>query len=188
MSKIKSRLIQRRYAKALMGLYEEPGAREELGRQLDLLIQVLDQVPALELRLDSELLARETRVAVAVDLAARLGLGEALTGFLVLLVRRGRVENLRGIQEAWQGLQDRAAGVVRARVSAASPLDPQQQATLEQELARLSGAKVICQYETDASLLGGCVVRMEDLLLDGSLSGRLARLRRNLLETHPIEG
>ena len=40
--------------------------------------------------------------------------------------------------------------------------------------------EVRLQCETDASLLGGAIVRADDLVIDGSLRGRLERLGAEL--------
>jgi F-type H+-transporting ATPase subunit delta len=185
MSGRRTNVLHHRYAKALLGL---EGDRSALGEKLDGLVKVLDEVPELERRLDSPLLPKSARRQQARALADSLELGPDLGRFLELLVERGRVEHLRGILASWRDLVDAEAGLVRARVVSAAPLAPEQQRKLELELGRLRGATVCCQFETDAALLGGCVIRMEDLVLDGSVSGRLVRLRRSLLENHQVEG
>jgi len=44
-----------------------------------------------------------------------------------------------------------------------------------------SGGRVVLAQEVDPSLLGGLVVRVGDRLIDGSVLGRLERLRNQLV-------
>ena len=45
----------------------------------------------------------------------------------------------------------------------------------------MTGGKVELTVETDPSVLGGLVVRVGDRLIDGSVRGRLERLRSQLV-------
>jgi F-type H+-transporting ATPase subunit delta len=48
-------------------------------------------------------------------------------------------------------------------------------------MEELTGGRVELDLRTDPSLLGGLVVRIGDRLIDGSVRGRLERLRNQLV-------
>jgi F-type H+-transporting ATPase subunit delta len=101
----------------------------------------------------------------------------ALLNLLLLLLRRGRIELVPRIAIALRELVDRKSGIRRAVVTSASELSAQEVRALEERLERDTGGKVELQVKVDPSLLGGLVVRVGDRLLDGSVRGRLERLR-----------
>jgi len=116
-------------------------------------------------------------------LLARL-LDGSVTGaphnLLALLVRRGRFELLPSVNAEFRRLYRRRAGIVEAVVTSAVPLDAAEVAALEQRLAATAGAQVELSQRVDASLIGGLQVRLGDRLIDGSVRGRLERLRTRL--------
>lgn len=111
-------------------------------------------------------------------------LGDAVTGpprnLLALLVRRGRFELLPAVIGEFRRLYRRREGIVEAVVTSAAPLDAAEAAALEQHLAATAGARVELSQRVDASLIGGLQVRLGDRLIDGSVRGRLERLRTRL--------
>ena len=53
-------------------------------------------------------------------------------------------------------------------------------AALRQRLETMTNKKIELSLAVDPALLGGIQVRMGDLLLDGSVRGRLERLREQI--------
>lgn len=99
---------------------------------------------------------------------------------LALLVRRGRFELLPGVSAEFRRLYRRREGIVEAVVTSAAPLDAAELAALEERLTATAGARVEISQLVDASLIGGLQVRLGDRLIDGSVRGRLERLRSRL--------
>jgi F-type H+-transporting ATPase subunit delta len=48
------------------------------------------------------------------------------------------------------------------------------------EIAKLAGSRIEASFKLDASILGGTVVRIGSTVYDGSVRGRLDRLRAEL--------
>jgi F-type H+-transporting ATPase subunit delta len=65
-------------------------------------------------------------------------------------------------------------------VISARKLDEPERRELEKQIAGLTGGTVEAQYEEDSSLLGGAVVQVGSTVYDGSVRGRLDRLREEL--------
>jgi F-type H+-transporting ATPase subunit delta len=102
---------------------------------------------------------------------------------LALLVRRGRFEQLPAVAAEFRRLHRRRQGIVEAVVTSAAPLDAREVATLVERLTATAGAEVELSQRVDASLIGGLQVRLGDRLIDGSVRGRLERLRARLSES-----
>ena len=67
-----------------------------------------------------------------------------------------------------------------ATVTSAIALDAADVEALRERLATMTGKRVELHQEVDADLLGGLSVRIGDRLIDGSVRGRLERLRTEL--------
>ena len=66
-----------------------------------------------------------------------------------------------------------------AEVTSALPLNPEEEATVRQEVLTRVGAKDVA-FRVDPSILGGLVIKVGDKVLDNSVAGRLEGLRQNL--------
>ena len=111
-------------------------------------------------------------------------LGDEIRGaprnLLALMVQRGRFELWPAVHREFRRLYHRREGIVEATVMSAAVLTPGDVDALRQRLADLTGQRVELHTEVDPDLLGGIVVRIGDRLIDGSVRGRLERLRTEL--------
>ena len=101
---------------------------------------------------------------------------------LLLLMRRRRVDQLGQLAAEFRRLYNRRAGVIEATAISAMPLDVEELAGLRERVVQLAGRgrSVELRTEVDPSLLGGVALRIGDQLIDGSVRGRLERLRNQL--------
>lgn len=67
-----------------------------------------------------------------------------------------------------------------ALVTSACELSDQQRSQLEERLEAIYGKRMTVHVEVDPDLLGGMTIRVGDELIDGSVAGRLAAMRRAL--------
>ena len=77
---------------------------------------------------------------------------------------------------------DERAGVVRAGITAAQPVETAQQSLLAGRLGALTGRQVRLDYAVDPGLLGGAIARIGSTIYDGSVRGRLRALERRLAQ------
>jgi F-type H+-transporting ATPase subunit delta len=75
---------------------------------------------------------------------------------------------------------DARLGVARAKVSSALGLSDEQRSKLSQDLRRITGKEVHCEFAVDPSLLGGVSVQIGSKVYDGSVKGQLEAMRRQL--------
>ena len=115
------------------------------------------------------------------EIARRLAVSRVLRNFLLLLLERGRIAALPGIVREFRALADQQAGRIRVQVTCARPLDPGVELRLKSALEKRSGKQVVLEKHEDASLIGGIVTQVGDLVYDGSVRTQLATLRHELL-------
>ncbi len=100
--------------------------------------------------------------------------------FVALLSENGRLDFLPEIAAQFEALKAEAENVVDAEVVSAAVLDERQRERLAAALRTRLNRNVRLHCSVDPSLVGGAVVRSGDLLIDGSLRGRLERLQTEL--------
>ena len=96
--------------------------------------------------------------------------------FLKVLAQNGRMAWLPEIAVEYEALRAEAENVVDVQVTSAIELDESQRESLADSLKKRLGRNVRMHCDTDAKLLGGAIIRAGDLVIDGSLFGRLQRL------------
>jgi F-type H+-transporting ATPase subunit delta len=99
---------------------------------------------------------------------------------VLLLLRRGRIDLLPQVAQEFRALYEKRAGIVRATVISAAPLAEDEQRALRERLGQMTSGRVEMTVEVDPAILGGVIVRLGDRMIDGSVRGRLERLRSRL--------
>ncbi len=96
--------------------------------------------------------------------------------FLAMLAENKRLALLPEIAAQFAVLRAEVENVVDVEVIAAREIAAPQQKRLMEALKRRLGRDVRMHTRIDDTLIGGAIVRAGDLVIDGSLKGRLARL------------
>jgi F-type H+-transporting ATPase subunit delta len=107
-------------------------------------------------------------------------LGEHGENFVRTLAANRRLAYLPEISEQFEVLKDVAEGVADVTVTSAAALDEARQKKLIAALEKRLKRKVRLHSEIDPGLIGGAILRAGDLVIDGSLSARLARIAYEL--------
>ena len=170
----------RRYAKALFALAQEDNRLAEVREELARLGKLLAGNVELRAVLFQPLHPASERRAVLQAVCDAIGAGPLLRKFQSFLVDQRRLVDWDTIEAEYGRLADAAAGLTQARVISAAPLSPEQRERLQRALERKSGGRVQLALEVDASLVGGVVAQVGDLVYDGSLRTQLRQLRASL--------
>jgi F-type H+-transporting ATPase subunit delta len=112
--------------------------------------------------------------------AAGPRLDAAMQNFVRVLAENHRLVLLPEIAAHYEAARAQVENTVDVEVVSAVALDAAQAEKLKQALNARLRRQVRMQSSVDASLLGGAVIRAGDLVIDGSLKGRLDRLGTEL--------
>lgn len=122
----------------------------------------------------------EQKVTVLDKLNAKLGMAQQTRNFIAVLIRNGRIGGFDEVVADLRREIYRRLGISEAKVISARRLDEQERRDLEKQIAGLTGGQVEAQFEEDSALLGGAIVQVGSTVYDGSVRGRLDRLRQEL--------
>jgi F-type H+-transporting ATPase subunit delta len=101
--------------------------------------------------------------------------GKAL---LALLAENDRLAVLPEIAAQFDALKAEAENKIKAKLISATTVDLGLAERVKQALKKRLGREVELELEVDPSLIGGAIVRAEDMVIDGSVRTRLEQLAR----------
>ncbi len=177
---MKNLAIARRYAKALMLIGKEDGQAEQYRDEMDGLAGIMAENPNLEQAICNPLYDAENRRKVLESVIEKLSLSKVMTSFLLLLFDKGRIGFLSNINDFYKKLADELKGVARASIVSATELSSDAVEKIRASLSKMTGKDVKLDIEQDASLIGGVVTKIGDLVLDGSIKTQLNNMRESL--------
>jgi F-type H+-transporting ATPase subunit delta len=171
-----------RYAKALfdVALAESDPARVET--DLATIVEAMNAHTDLRHALLHRSVAPAARINVVRALTAQAGLQPPVARLLAMLASRGRLELLPDLLDVYRERLRAHKNIVRATVSAATPLPQEKVQALEQSLRGLTGKQVELDLVVDPSLIGGVVAKIGSTVYDGSIRTQLQKLKQQLVE------
>lgn len=167
--------LARPYARAAFSLAQEGGHAASWSQALGLAARIAadPQVAAL---LGNPKLTH----ADAVTLLSTDDAGGNFGNFLALLADNRRLPLLPEIAGLFEELRAEADRIVKAKVTSATELPAGELDTIKAALKKRFGREVEVETAIDASLIGGAVIDAGDVVIDGSLRGKLSRLQTAL--------
>lgn len=170
------------YARSLFELAEQAGGPEKIMQVAGELEQVCDL--AREDRDFAEFLAsplidpRRRRDALSAIFSERVT--DLTLRFLLVLNAKGRLNHLERIAEAFDQLVHAAFGRIEVDVYTAEPLTETARETLKKRIGSALGKEAVLYGYTEPAMIGGLKLRIGDQLIDGSVAGKLRRMRQAL--------
>ena len=120
------------------------------------------------------------KVATLDKMKGQLRLSPQVRNLLAVLIEHDRIGAVHEvIAEYHKELQTRI-GVFQAEVTTARKLNAEDKAALLEQVAKLAKGQVEATFKLDESILGGVVVRIGSTVYDGSILGRVGRLKEEL--------
>jgi F-type H+-transporting ATPase subunit delta len=121
------------------------------------------------------------KVSFLDTLNKKLGLPKELRNLLAVLISNDRIGHVVEVAAAYRKLLQEQLGIRQAEIVTARELSPAEREALVAEVGKLAGAKIEASFKLDATILGGTVVRIGSTVYDGSVRGRLDRLKEALV-------
>lgn len=176
--------VARRYARALFDLGRERNQVEELGQDLERVLKTMETSRDLRALWEHrEVAPRLKRALLQQYFAGKVS--DLVLNFLYVLIAKRREAWLPRIYEQYINLADEALGRVEVEVRSAVPLADDMMGGLEKRLSKRLGKQIKFVRRVDPALLGGLVLRVGDVLMDGSVRTRLKRMRQRLVGASP---
>jgi F-type H+-transporting ATPase subunit delta len=175
-------VAERMYARALFEAANEGGSVGDVASDLEALATALDEAPELRGFLRNPQIDPAEKAEVLSQIAG--GANDLVRSFLRLIAEKGRAGALPEMFGEFEDLVARAEGRLAVELTTAVELSDDEARDIVQMIEHASGRAVEATRSVDPSLIGGIVLRVGTFLADGSVRGRLERLRRELSIAH----
>lgn len=105
---------------------------------------------------------------------------QELKNFLMTMIAEKRLTVLPEILHRYERLMAAEQELKEVTVISAFPLNAERRQSMTAALTKYLHSKVTVDFQEDASLIGGAIIRAGNWVMDGSIKGKLQSLRDNL--------
>ena len=164
----------RPYARAVFDMAKETGELDQWSESLGFMggIAANEDVVAL---LSSPKMAKQAGADAFIQLADGK-LDDKAQNLVKTLAENNRIALLPEISALFEVLKDEAEGSVEAIVTTAKKLTKAEEKSIAAALKKRLGREVKLKVSIDKALLGGAIIQAGDLVIDGSIQGRLNKM------------
>lgn len=175
--------IARPYAKAVFEIAWESETLSAWSDTLNAAASAID-TPGMHAVLISPHVSSDELVQIIADVCRQVDafpVGDPGENLLRVLALNHRLGLLPEIAELYDSMKAEAENVVEVTLTSATPIEDPVRQRFTAALAQRLGRTIHLHCETDESLIGGAVIRANDLVIDGSLRGRLEKLAETMI-------
>jgi F-type H+-transporting ATPase subunit delta len=166
------------YARALFEAGQEAGRLDAVGEDLAAIARALDDVPELRSFLRNPQIEPAGKAQVLDEIAA--GADELVRNFVRLVAEKGRAGEVSEISAELDVLVAQAQNRLSVELTTAYELSDAEAKSIVETIEKASGRSVDATRSVDPDLIGGIVLQVGSHRADGSVRGRLERLRHEL--------
>jgi F-type H+-transporting ATPase subunit delta len=121
------------------------------------------------------------KVAILDKMNERIGMQKELRNLLAVLITHDRIGHVVEVAEAYRAELKARQGIRQVEITTARELGESERASIQAGAAKLAASQIEASFKQDTSILGGAVVRIGSTVYDGSVRGRLERLKQVLV-------
>ena len=167
-----------RYAKATYKLAQEANTLDKLFEDMKTLRDTFATSSSLRNVLKNPVISLNKKADIAEQVFKKT---DDLTHKLLdLLAQKNRIHQLDQVADAFVELYEQKHNIQRATVISASELGHSTEKEIRKKIKELTGSEAELTKEIDASLIGGFLLKINDMQFDASVSGKFNRLRQEL--------
>lgn len=169
------------YAAGLFKLAVDLGKVESFQKDMKEALALLEANPDLLATLSSYSLPNESQLSLADKAFATLK-NKEVPAFFRLLIIKHEVIHFDIIASSFNKLCNDHLGIKEGLVYSASPLTKEEIKKIEESMGKRIGSALSLTNHVDHNLIGGVKVYVDDKVFDGTVLGKVERLRSALLK------
>jgi F-type H+-transporting ATPase subunit delta len=175
-------VAQRMYARALFEAAQDANRVDAVSGDLGALAGAIEDVPELRAFLRNPQVEPAGKAEVLEQLTGDAD--QLVRNFVRLAAEKGRAGELPEIGAEFEALVARAQNRLAVELTTSYELSDEEAKSIVQTIEKASGRTIEATRSVDPSLIGGLVLQIGSHRADGSVRGRLERLRHELATAH----
>ncbi len=172
--------ISTRYANALLEFAGKKDALEQVSADMLLLEDALSNSKDLRVVLKSPVINKDKKSSILQAIFSEK-ISKVSNDFLLFVNKKNRENILFDIAKRFNEIRNVQLNRVETEIVSTIELSDEQKDSLQNQLHKFSGKEIVPTFKTDASLIGGFTVRMNDTVIDASVKQQLNKLRKSLV-------
>lgn len=173
-------VVAKRYAIALFELAGENGLVSQIEKEMELVKQLF-QDNELQSFFSHPKITIQQKKAILLD-NLKNAVSEIVINTLFLMLDRKRGDSIAEMAEQYIQLAIQQQGVADAVVYSVKPLTEDEQKAISKIFAEKVGKQELRMHNViNSDLIGGLRIRVGNQIFDGSVSGKLERIKRELV-------
>mmetsp|Transcript_12236 Transcript_12236/g.22640 ORF Transcript_12236/g.22640 Transcript_12236/m.22640 type:complete len:232 (+) Transcript_12236:72-767(+) len=179
--KVEDGTLEGRYATALF--MATSSNLDKVYGDLSALRSMMKESAEFKLMIETPGIEPDTKVGALGEVCKKVGADPAVMNFLKVLVENKRMHLFGRVIDLYEVFYRAEKGEVPCEVTSAEELTSAQKAEVKTAMEKRAGkgAKLLMEYKTNPTLLGGLVVKLGEAVYDSSVSTKLERLQAQLL-------
>lgn len=175
-----SMAVANRYASALADVVEQKGDYGTVEGELQNFAAAYRESPELREVFETPAVPLDGKMKVLEAILERLGISAVASNFLHVLVAHYRMTLLEEIIPAFTRVANDRLGIVEVKVFAPSEISVETRRALQSRFEQVTRKKVEMEFQLREDLIGGLLAQIRSTVYDGSVRGRLDRIREKL--------
>lgn len=171
-----------RYAKALFELAKEKEILEKVIGDIKIISQIIAEFPELSEMINSPVITNKQKKTVLTNLF-KGKIQKISNDFLILIIDKGRGDYLARILNRFIVDYRQYKNIKEAVITTATAIDSSTKEQIKIAMESVLNTKVEISEKTDANIIGGFIIRVDDNQFDASVSSKLKNVRRELLKS-----
>jgi len=165
-------IISTRYARAIYEYAAEKGNETALYNGMQVLAKHFSQFPMLREVMSDPTVSEQQKIEVLIT-ACGAPVNETLQQMIRLIVENKRSNYMENIALLYDEIYRKNKGVITVELTTVEPVGKKMKEILVSMIAPATGNKVEFQEKTDADIIGGFILQIEDKRLDASVKEQL---------------
>jgi F-type H+-transporting ATPase subunit delta len=175
--------LDRRYAIALYEVAEEKGKVDSYISELDQVSELMNNNKDLLEIINHPDLSTSRKKEIFENIF-KGNIENDILSFLIILVDKNRFDELNAIVDAIKKIHLERNEILSAIITTVIPLNEEEKNALIAKLRNKYNKKIVLTEEIDQSILGGVLVRVGNDVIDGTIRGKLDKIKRLTLKTN----
>ena len=171
------------YAQALFEVASKRGGADDIEKDLEGIKELLKSNKEFRDILYHPSITKTDKKDIINKTIGRQCSSKWVRNLLYILIDKRREKILDFLPDVFKGVAGQIRGVVSVKVQTAFPLTGTRRVKLKENIEKLTKKKVELETEVNKEIIGGMIIRIENKIIDGSITNQLKNLKKNLLKT-----
>ncbi|MEK7813973.1 MAG: ATP synthase F1 subunit delta [Candidatus Desantisbacteria bacterium] len=173
--------VAARYAQAFFDIAKEDEQIDEYGQELTIVSDALSMNPEFFRLIRHPAMTDVQKKELLKQILTACSLSKPTHEFLMVLERRKRMNLIQKIADSYLQMADNQKNIITVIVTSAIPLSSTQQDALRNKLSQMISSVIKLKMQVEPEIIGGLIIRLKDRVIDGSVRGRLERLKAGIV-------